>query len=241
MTVGIRTAVILVGGSGLRLRPLTNDIPKCMIPVHGKPLIYWTLTWLKESGFEHAVLGVSYLKEKVIQYVSENQKTFGLKVDFSEHSQDGETGEGFRLAIKRHVTDEDFLAMNGDELTNLNLKNFVDFHYKNKGTVTVAVSPMRSPFAIIETNGADITSFSEKPILQDKLVSIGIYVFNHRITSDLPAMGSIEKTTFPVLASKNLIKAYRLSGDERWLTINSLKDLYTAEQEFASLRRSDSP
>ncbi len=161
MTVGLRTAVILVGGSGLRLRPLTNDIPKCMIPVHGKPLIFWTLTWLKESGFEHAVLGVSYLKEKVIQYVSENEKTFGLKVDFSDHSQEGETGEGFRLAIKRHVTDEDFLAMNGDELTNLNLKNFADFHFKNQGTVTVAVSPMRSPFAIIETKGADIQSLTK--------------------------------------------------------------------------------
>src|SRR5512138_3245283 len=141
MTLGIRTAVILVGGAGLRLRPLTNDIPKCMIPLRGKPLIYWTLTWLRESGFEHAVLGVSYLKEKVIQYVKENEKEFKLKVDFSEHTQEGETGEGFRLAIKRHVRDEDFLAMNGDELSNLNLKNFVDFHFKNKGVVTVAVSP----------------------------------------------------------------------------------------------------
>jgi NDP-sugar pyrophosphorylase family protein len=241
MTLGIRTAVILVGGSGLRLRPITNDIPKCMIPLHGKPLIYWTLTWLKESGFDHAVLGVSYLKEKVIQYVTENEKTFGIKVDFSEHSQEGETGEGFRLAIKRHVADEDFLAMNGDELTNLNLKNFVDFHYKNQGIVTVAVSPMRSPFAIIETNGSDITRFDEKPILEDKLVSTGIYVFNNKIAKDLPTMGSIEKTTFPVLASKKMIKAYRLGKDERWLTINSLKDLYTAEQEFASLRRSFAP
>ena len=237
MTTGIRTAVILVGGAGLRLRPITNDLPKCMIPLHGKPLIYWTLTWLKESGFEHAVLGVSYLKEKVIQYVKENQKEFGLKVDFSEHTQEGETGEGFRLAIKRHVIDEDFLAMNGDELSNLNLKSFVDFHLKNKGVVTVAVSPMRSPFAIVETSGADINKFNEKPLMEDKLVSIGIYVFNQSITKYLPTVGSIEKTTFPALASKKLIKAYRLGKGERWLTINSLKDLYTAEEEFASLRR----
>lgn len=241
MTLRIRTAVILVGGSGLRLRPITNDIPKCMIPLHGKPLIFWTLTWLKESGVEHAVLGVSYLKEKVIQYVTENQQAIGIEVDFSEHTQEGETGEGFRLAIKRHVPDETFLAMNGDELTNLNLQNFVDFHRKNKGTVTVAVSPMRSPYAIIETAGVDITEFNEKPLLEDKLVSIGIYVFNQAITKDLPTTGSIEKTTFPFLASQKLIKAYRLCKGERWLTINSLKDLYTAEQEFASLSRSYAP
>lgn len=237
MTLGIRTAVILVGGAGLRLRPLTNDIPKCMIPLNGKPLIYWTLTWLKESGVEHAVLGVSYLKEKVIQYIKENQQALGIKVDFSEHTQEGETGEGFRLAIKRHIPDETFLAMNGDELTNLNIKEFVDFHLKNKGTTTVAVSPMRSPFAIIETNGADITKFNEKPLLEDKLVSTGIYVFNQAIAKDLPVTGAIEKTTFPLLAQRRQIKAYRLREGERWLTINSLKDLYTAEQEFASLRR----
>jgi NDP-sugar pyrophosphorylase family protein len=127
--------------------------------------------------------------------------------------------------------------MNGDELSNLNLKSFVDFHLKNKGVVTVATSSMRSPFAIVETNGADITKFNEKPIMEDKLVSIGIYVFNKSITKYLPPIGSIEKTTFPALASKKLIKAYQLSKGEQWLTINSLKDLYTAEEEFASLRR----
>lgn len=238
MAIGISTAVILVGGSGLRLRPLTNDIPKCMIPLNGKPLLYWTMTWLKENGIKHVILGVSYLKEKVIQYVNENQRALGVKVDFSVHTQEGETGEGFRLAIKRHVSDENFLAMNGDELSNLEIKNFADFHIKNKGVVTVAVSPMRSPFAIIETNGIDIIRFNEKPLLEDKLVNTGIYMFNQGIIKDLPSMGAIEKTTFPLLASKNLIKAYRLAGDERWLTINSLKDLYTAEHEFASIRGS---
>src|SRR4030067_1315664 len=126
MTAKIRTAVILVGGAGLRMRPLTEDLPKCMIPILGKPLVYWTLTWLRDSGFKHVVLGVSYLKETVINYVKENP--VGIKVDFSEHTQEGETGEGFRLAIKRHVDDENFLAMNGDELTNLNLEKIIDFH-----------------------------------------------------------------------------------------------------------------
>jgi mannose-1-phosphate guanylyltransferase len=241
MTIGIRTAVILVGGAGLRLRPITNDLPKCMIPLHGKPLIYWTLTWLRANGLQHVVLGVSYLKEKVIQYVNENEKEFGLIVNFSEHTQEGETGEGFRLAIKRYVSDDSFLAMNGDELSNLNLENFVNFHIQNKGVATVAVSPMRSPFAVVETNGVDIIRFNEKPILQDKLVNTGIYVFNQTITKDLPITGSIERTTFPLLASKKLIKAYCLAANEQWLTINSLKDLYTAEQEFASLRRSQIP
>jgi len=234
MTVKVRTAVVLVGGSGLRMRPLTEDIPKCMIPLRGKPLLYWTLTWLKGNGFDHVVLGVSYLKEMVIDYVRKNE--FGLKVDFSEHTQEGETGEGFRLAIKRHVRDEDFLAMNGDELTNLNLEKFVDFHLEQKGVATIAVSPMRSPFAVLEVSGNDIVEFKEKPLLEDKLVSAGIYVFNRSISQYLPEVGSMEKLTFSVLARNRTLKAYRLTASERWLTVNSVKDLITAEKELASIR-----
>jgi len=234
MILKIRTAVVLVGGSGLRMRPLTEDLPKCMIPLRGKPLLYWTLSWLRDNGFEHAVLGVSHCKEAVINYVKENP--LGIKVDFSEHTQEGETGEGFRLAIKRHVNDENFLAMNGDELTNMNLEKFVDFHFAQKGIATVAVSPMRSPFAVIEIKGNDIVEFKEKPLLEDKLINAGIYIFNHSICDYLPTKGSIEKTTFPKLAEKRLLKGYRLCKDERWLTINSVKDLSIAEKEFESIR-----
>jgi mannose-1-phosphate guanylyltransferase len=235
MTLKIRTAVVLVGGSGLRMYPLTEDLPKCMVPLRGKPLLYWTMSWLREEGFDHVVLGVSYHKEVVINYVNENR--LGIKVDFSEHTQEGETGEGFRLAIKRHVNDDNFLAMNGDEFTNINLEKFVDFHFAQKSVATIAVSPMRSPFAVLELNGNDIVEFKEKPLLEDKLINAGIYVFNHAISNYLPTMGAIEKTAFPALAEKRLLKAYRLGKEEKWLTINSVKDLSLAEKEFASIRR----
>ncbi|MCJ7632279.1 nucleotidyltransferase family protein [Candidatus Bathyarchaeota archaeon] len=234
MKVKIRTAVILVGGAGLRMRPYTEDMPKCMIPLRGNPMIYWTLTWLRDYGFNHIVLGVAYRKEAVIEYVRENP--VGVDVDFSEHTQEGETGEGFRLAIERHVSDENFLAMNGDELTNLNLERFVEFHLKQKPVATIAVSPMHSPFALLEIDGNDIIEFKEKPILEDKLVSAGIYVFNHAILDYLPLKGAIEKTAFPMLAERRLLKAFRLGKDERWLTINSIKDLSIAEKEFTSMR-----
>jgi len=230
----IQTAVILVGGAGLRMRPYTEDMPKCMVPLRGKPLIYWTLTWLRDYGFNHIVLGVAYRKEVIISYVKENP--LGVDVDFSEHTQEGETGEGFRLAIERHVSDENFLAMNGDELTNLNLERFVEFHLKQKPVATIAVSPMHSPFGILEIEGEDIIGFKEKPILEDKLVSVGIYVFNHAILDYLPLKGTIEKTAFPMLAERRLLKAFRLGESERWLTINSVKDLSVAEKEFTSIR-----
>jgi len=230
----IQTAVILVGGAGLRMHPLTEDMPKCMIPLHGKPLLYWTLTWLKNYDFKTIVLGVAYRKEVVVNYLKENP--MGVEVNFSEHTIEGETGEGFRLAIERYVNDGDFLAMNGDEFANLNLQEFAEFHLKHKPVATIAVSPMQSPFGILEIDGDNIVGFKEKPILADKLVSIGIYVFNHSILDYLPARGSIEKTTFPLLAKNRLLKAYKLGTNERWLTINSIKDLSIAEKEFASIR-----
>ena len=217
------------------MRPLTEDVPKCMIPLQGKPLIYWTLTWLRNYGFKHIVLGVAYRKEVVINYLKENP--VGMDIDFSEHTQEGETGEGFRLAISRYVDDENFLAMNGDEITNLNLERLEEIHLKYRPVATIAVSPMRSPFGILEIDGDDIVGFKEKTILEDTLVSIGVYIFNHEILGYLPVKGAIEKTAFPLLAKKKLLKACRLIGDELWLTINSVKDLSVAEKEFALIRR----
>lgn len=230
----IQTGVILVGGAGLRMRPLTEGIPKAMVELHGKPILYWTLSWLKKYGFKHVVLGVAYRKEVIMDYIKNNE--FGLDIDFSVHTVEGETGEGFRLAIKRYVSDENFLAMNGDELSNLNLNKLLDFHLNHRPVVTIAVSPMRSPYGIIEVRGNDIIGFDEKPILRDKLVSTGIYIFNHEILDYLPRKGALEKITFPLLAEKKLLKAYKLDHNELWMTINSVKDLGKAEGEFESLR-----
>ena len=232
----IETAVILVGGSGLRMRPFTEDIPKCMIPLQGKPLIYWIINWLKCHGFKHIVMGVAYRKEVVINYLKENQQ--GLRIDFSEHTVEGETGEGFRLAITRFVKDEDFLAMNGDEITNLNLERLEELHLKNKPVATVVVSPMRSPFGVLTIDGDDIVGFKEKTLLENMPVSIGVYMFNQKILNYIPETGSIERTVFPLLAQKRLLKACRLKQDEVWLTINSVKDLSVAEKDFALVKRS---
>jgi NDP-sugar pyrophosphorylase family protein len=230
----IETAVILAGGAGMRMRPLTEDLPKCMIPLQGKPLIYWILNWLKSYGFKHIVIGVAYRKDAIINYLKENNQ--GLKIDFSEHTVEGETGEGFRLAISRFVKDANFLAMNGDEITNLDIKRLEREHLKNKPIATIAVSPMRSPFGVLELEGDDIVGFHEKVLLENTLVSIGVYIFNQQILRYIPETGSIEKTVFPLLAKQRQLKANRLNLNESWLTINSVKELSIAEKEFALLR-----
>lgn len=234
MELKVQTGVVLVGGAGLRMQPLTKDIPKAMIKLNGKPLLYWTLNRLKKYGFKHIVLGVAYRKEVIIDYVQKNP--FGLDIDFSVHTVEGETAEGFRLAIERYVPDENFLAMNGDELSNLDLNKLVNLHLKHRPVATIAISPMRSPYGIIEIHGNDIVGFKEKPVLEDKLVSTGIYVFSHGILDYLPSKGALEKITFPLLAEKGLLKAYKLGENELWMTVNSVKDLSVAEKETELFR-----
>jgi len=227
----IKTAVLLVGGRGFRMSHMTEDKPKAMVEVRGKPVIYWVLNWLKSHGIENVVLGVAYKKDTIIDYIKQND-SFGLNVKFSEHTIDGETGEGFRLAIERHVDDENFIAMNGDELTNLDLGKLIDSHFENKSYATIAVSPLKSPFGIVEIWENSIIGFREKPIITDKFVSAGVYVFNKKIKDYLPERGSIERKTFPLLAEKGLIKAHKMSSNERWATVNTIKDIIKAEEEL---------
>lgn len=226
----IKTAVLLVGGASLRMHPLTVDKPKCMIEVNGKPVLYWVLNWLKSHGIQNIVLGVAYKKEIVIDYTRNN--SLGLNIMISEHTVDGETGEGFRLAIDRYVKDDNFVAMNGDELTNLDLSRMVEHHFNNRPLATIAISPLRSPFGIIELWEDSIVGFKEKPLITDKFVSAGIYIFNNKIRDFLPEKGSIEKNTFPLLAEKGLLKSYKMNSNERWTTVNTVKDIMTAEEEI---------
>lgn len=225
----IRTAVVLAGGEGLRLRPLTNDRPKAMIPLAGKPIIEWIIQWLVANGISRIVVGVAYRKEVVIEYLK--QLSVDGEVKISEHSVEGGTGEGFRLAISRHVDDSNFLAMNGDEITNISISEFEEFHSRNRGIATIAVSHLKSPFGIVEIQDDTIVRFREKTYL-DEYVSTGVYVFDRRMLEVLPQKGNIEDLVFPKLAASGQLKAYKHKGF--WGTVNTIKDLQEVEKELKS-------
>jgi NDP-sugar pyrophosphorylase family protein len=222
----LETAVILAGGAGLRLRPLTEDMPKAMIIIAGKPLLQWIIEWLKFNGISNIVVGVAYKNEKIIDYFGSG-KDFGVKIKYSVHTVEGGTSEGFRLAIERHVKDNVFLGINGDELVRIKTKEFLESHVANGGIVTLAVSHYRSPFGVVEVDGTDILRFQEKPILRTHYVSVGTYIFSRQVLDYIPRSGDIESTLFPRLASMRKLKAYVYDGF--WATINTLKDLDEVE------------
>jgi len=236
----IKTAVILAGGAGTRMNPYTGkklrpDRPKPMIEIAGKPILHWTLEkWLSAYDIRHVVFGVAYKKEFLIDYFRKNN--MGLKIDFSVHSVEGGTGEGFKKAITRFVNDEVFLAMNGDELTNLNINELAEYHVQNNGIATIVTAPLKAPYGVLAIDEHNtITGFHEKQACGDMPVSTGMYVFNREILDCIPPVGSIERVTFCNLAKKNLLKAYRLPCDKKWFTVNNLKQLEMAKKEITNL------
>lgn len=226
----IETAIVLAGGAALRLRPLTNDRPKAMVEVAGRPLLDWVLAWLRRNQVLRVVIGVAYKGERIVEHFKDG-KSAGLEIQYSTHTVEGGTAEGFRLAIDRYVKDETFFAMNGDELTNVRLQDLANFHSHQKATATIAVAPLRSPFGVVDLNGPDILAFREKPTIDSVHVSVGVYAFQHEILDYLPRTGEIEKTVLPRLAAERKLKAYRHNGF--WMTINTLKDLSEVEKELA--------
>jgi mannose-1-phosphate guanylyltransferase len=219
----LKTAVLIVGGKAVRLRPITDDIPKCMVLIEGKPLIEWLFDWLKENHIEKVVLGVSYKKEIIMNHIGDGSK-FGLDVKYSDDSGQG-TGNAFRLAIENcNVTDEHFLAMNGDELTDISLKNLFRFHIEHSPFATIVTSPLKSPFGIVEIDeNHTVTNFKEKPIISDRFVNTGVYIFNQEIRKHLPEKGNLEETTFVELAKQGKLKSFKYFGF--WNTLNTQKDL----------------
>jgi len=214
------------------MKPVTDTVPKGMINVLGKPLLQWIIEWLRDYEVRNIVLGVAYLKDEIIKYFKEGSE-FGVNIDYSVHTVEGGTGEGFRLAIQRHVNQSDFFALNGDQITNLDLKDLASFHLKHRRVATMALANPRCPFGHVLTDEkADVTGFEEKPPCP-ATCNTGIYVFRKEIRHHLPKTGDVEKTTFPSLAKHRELKAYRFSGF--FVTINTAKDLIEAEKELRRL------
>jgi len=224
------TAVILAGGKGTRLMPLTADKPKPMTEILGKTLIEWIILWLKKNKIKRIVISVDYKKEVIIKHLK-NGESFGVEIIYNHHDGAEGTGDAFRSVLENKNIElpETFLAMNGDQIVNLSIKNLTTFHRKHDPVATIVMCPIRSPFGIIEYDKTGtIRKFLEKPILPDTFMNAGIYIFNKSIKKYLPQKGAIENTTFKHLAKNKKLKAYKYMGV--FTTVNKLSDIKEAEK-----------
>jgi mannose-1-phosphate guanylyltransferase len=221
--------VILAGGLGKRLRPLTSNRPKPMIQIDNTPIIELQVNWLKKFGISDIVILVGHLKEKIKHHLG-NGKKFGVNISYIEEHMPLGTGGALKNAENQIIqggnTDTGFFVINGDILTDLD-----PFTISQKGSMALALVPLKSTFGIVETNGDLVSKFVEKPYIKDMWVNAGVYYFSNEIFDYLPDNGNLETVTLPMLVEKQKLKAKKFSNNY-WRSIDSHKDVEEASKEI---------
>ncbi|MFQ6134231.1 MAG: NDP-sugar synthase [Nitrososphaerales archaeon] len=224
--------VILAGGFGKRLRPLTDSKPKPLIRVSGVPILLWQLNWLREHGIDDVVICAGYLKERIVNYIGDGDR-FGVNAEYAIEETPLGTGGALKNAKNLLEGEESFVMLNGDILTNLDPQELYK-RVDGRAEAAIAVVPLPSPYGIIDIEEDDtIRGFREKPLLEGYWINAGAYCLSSSILDDLPDKGNIETTTFPKLAETGAIKAVRYR-DAFWRSIDSHKDIEEAARELKS-------
>lgn len=226
--------VILAGGLGKRLRPLTTDRPKPMIEIKDTPIIEWQVNWLKKFGITDIIILVGHLKEKIKHHLADGKK-FGVNISYIEEHIPLGTGGALKNAkdkiIQNGNRNSGFFVINGDILTDLD-----PFTISAKGSMALALVPLKSTFGIVETKGDLVSKFVEKPSINDMWVNAGVYYFSNEIFDYLPDKGNIETVTLPLLVEKQKLMAKKFSNNY-WRSIDSHKDVEEAPREIEHIFR----
>ena len=229
-------ALILAGGMGERLRPLTDSLPKPMVPLCGKPILHHQVEWLKSAGVTDVVFLAGYRWESIQDYFGDGRE-LGLHVHYSVEDtplgRGGAIRKGFPLVPE---TEQTVVALNGDVVTGQNLDLIIDRHREKKKAnpshlATIMVVPMVSPYGLVDVDdGDDVVGFREK-VEMPHWINAGVYILDRRICPELPETGDHETETFPRLAREGKISAYKSRAF--WRSVDSFKDLREAEEHMS--------
>jgi mannose-1-phosphate guanylyltransferase len=234
----ILKALFLAGGMGTRLRPLTNHVPKPMVPIMGIPLLERSIGELKQCGVDEIVLSTCYQANVIEQHFGPDSRN-GIKIHCVCEEKPLGTGGAIKNCEK--YFDETFFVFNSDILCNIDLKALAAFHKQKKADVTIASIEIDDPqnYGVIEYDPEDtILSFTEKPKPGEEKshnINAGIYVFEPRVLDAIPAGKnvSIERDIFPML----LKEGYRMAvyrGNSYWIDIGTPRKYMQAHTDIFS-------
>jgi NDP-sugar pyrophosphorylase family protein len=209
-------AIILAGGRGKRLRPITDYVPKPLVPLNNVPIIDWQIKYLKKFKVDEIIICTGY-KTEMIQHFLSMKDNFGIKIRFSVEKTPLGTGGAIKQAGKL-IKDESFLVINGDTITDIDLKKLL------KKQNSIAAIELRTKFGIMETKDDKVTKFREKKEISDVWMNAGIYHLQRQVLNDLPKKGDIEKTVFPDYAKKGLLNTVKFKNT-KWYSVDSFKDI----------------
>jgi len=219
-------AIILAGGRGKRLRPITDYVPKPLVPLNNIPIIDWQIKYLKKFGIKEVIICTGY-KTEMIQHFLSVKDNFGINIKFSVEKTPLGTGGAIKQAAKS-IKDKSFFVINGDTITNIDLKKML-----TKQNAIAAIE-LRTKFGIMETLDDKVTKFREKKEIPNVWMNAGIYHLESRIIKDLPTKGDIEKTVFPDYATKGLLNTVKFKN-VKWFSVDSFKDMEECSLEVEKI------
>ena len=216
-------AVILVGGEGTRLRPLTSTVPKPVVPLVDRPFIAYMLEWLRRHGVDDVVMSCGFLATAVRNVLGDGSQ-YGLRLRFIEEPEPRGTAGALKYA--EDLLDERFLMLNGDVLTDIDLTAQIAQHEESGATGTLALVPVDDPtaYGLVRLHeDHSVKEFVEKPSadqIDTNLISAGAYVLERRVLDLIPAGQnvSIEREIWPQLVGNGL---YGYAADAYWLDIGT--------------------
>ena len=227
-------AVIMAGGAGTRLRPLTDNCPKPLLEVDGKPILEHIIDELASQGFERVIISVNY-KSSMIESYFGNGESFGVAIEYIKETK--ELGTAGALSLIEELPDSPVLVMNGDLLTKANLQALTRFHNNHGAEVTIAVTQMKYevPYGVENINEIELISFEEKPE-QTFFINAGIYVLEPKVISEMPKNVNFDMPDLVNLINeREQVAVFPLH--EYWLDVGHMSSYEKAQSEVVALRK----
>lgn len=222
--------ILMVGGLGTRLRPLTNNIPKPMLKVGDKPILQIIIEGFAKYGFVNITMCVNYKSEIIENYFKDGSK-FGVNIEYTFEKQN--MGTAGALSILTSKPKEPFFVMNGDLLTDINYETLLNFHNSKKSEATMCVREyeVQIPYGVVNIENEKITSIKEKP-LHTFFVSAGIYVLSPKVLKHVPKDKFYDMPTLfeSLINQQQNIISYPIKN--YWIDIGKLKDFEKANLDY---------
>ncbi len=240
----IHKAFILAGGLGTRLRPITLELSKLILPVQGKPCLQWNIELAKRFGVKDITLAVGFKHEQIREKFEDGKKQ-GVELHYNIEKEYMGTAGALKIAEVHLKEEQKFIMMNGDELKDIDFEAMNKIHEKNKAIATLALTTVAYAHAggLVKLKGEKVTEFSEKPPDEEKgfkLINAGAYILSPKIFELIPAgkKVSIEKEIFPKLAEEGKLFGVDM-GERQFLQTDTFERYDKAIREWKGFTKND--
>ena len=230
----VTKVVILAGGKGAKMRPLTYEYPKAMLPINDKPLVAYTISSLVSAGLRDITIVLGHLGSKIEQYFGDGSR-FGARISYVTDLEENGTAQAIKIAQKE-IGNDPFLLVYGDVLAQIDWLGLVDFHDQSGSPITMATTTVTDtqPWGNVGVEGNHVVRFNEESEHKNAnahIINSGVYVVNPEVVNAITdSTKSFEDEVIKPLAPQQQVSAYHFSG--KWFDVGSAEEYTRALKEW---------